>query len=239
MEESAKNAFTKKVRLIYEYNRNSPLFVKIADSEIEENNIEAAVDILQSGLKTYPDHPVAHMLLGKAYALMGNYNKATEIFKKGSEIIQSDRTNEYYAKEIKSIKENRSLFETTRKDIFFNPEEIKHSKNNTPDLFVQESNYRSENDLALSIDDKLAQLAEEISKAKLSTTSPSDKTNQDSDNIFNKDNMIISETLAKIYMAQNEYDEAIKVYEKLIKKKPGDYDHYSNKIKEIRAKLNS
>jgi tetratricopeptide (TPR) repeat protein len=239
LEESTKNAFAKKVRLIYEYNRNSPLFVKIADSEIEENNIEAAVDILQSGLKTYPDHPVAHMLLGKAYALMGNYNKATEIFKRGSKLIQSDGTYEYYAKEIKSIKENRSLFETTRKDIFFNPEEIKHTKNDTPDLFVQESNSRSENGLALSIDDKLAQLAEEISKAKLSTASSAGNTNQDSDNIFNKDNMIISETLAKIYMAQNEYDEAIKVYEKLIKKKPGDYDHYSNKIKEIRAKLNS
>jgi tetratricopeptide (TPR) repeat protein len=48
--------------------------------------------------------------------------------------------------------------------------------------------------------------------------------------------MIVSETLAKIYVAQNEYDEAIKVYEKLIKKEPSRYEHYTGKIKEIRSR---
>jgi tetratricopeptide (TPR) repeat protein len=49
--------------------------------------------------------------------------------------------------------------------------------------------------------------------------------------------MIVSETLAKIYVAQNEYDEAIKVYEKLIKKEPSRYEHFTEKIKEIRSRL--
>jgi len=51
--------------------------------------------------------------------------------------------------------------------------------------------------------------------------------------------MLVSETLAKIYLAQNEFNEAIKVYEKLIKKDSARYDYYTGKIKEIRTKINS
>ena len=239
MEETEKKAFSKKVRLIYEFNRSSPLFVKIADSEIEENNIDVAVEILQNGLKIYPDHPVAHILLGKVYALMGNYSKAIEFFKKGNEIIHSDETYKYYLKEIESIKKQRSLFENTRGSSFYNSPKTNDEKTDNPDLFIQETTDQPENELALSIDEKLAQLAEEISKAKISTSLNTNITKQGIDDIFDKDNMIISETLAKIYVAQNEYNEAIKVYEKLIKKEPAAYDHYTSKIKEIRAKLNS
>ena len=56
---------------------------------------------------------------------------------------------------------------------------------------------------------------------------------------FYDDNLIVSETLAKIYVAQDEYDEAIKVYEKLIKKDSVRYEYYTEKIIEIRLMLNS
>ncbi len=80
MEKTNNKIFSKKVNLIYEYNRNSPLFVKMADSKIEDNNADDAVEILSAGLKTYPEHPVAHLLLGKAFAMRGNYGKALEYF---------------------------------------------------------------------------------------------------------------------------------------------------------------
>lgn len=51
--------------------------------------------------------------------------------------------------------------------------------------------------------------------------------------------MLVSETLAKIYLAQNEYNEAIKVYEKLLKKDYDKYDYYTGKIREIRTKIDS
>jgi hypothetical protein len=43
--------FNKKVNLIYEYNRNTPLFVKVAHTELEKNNIDEAIEILNTGLK--------------------------------------------------------------------------------------------------------------------------------------------------------------------------------------------
>jgi len=46
---------------------------------------------------------------------------------------------------------------------------------------------------------------------------------------------IISETLAKIYLSQGERSEAIKVYERLIKKNPLKEGYYLEKIKQIQS----
>jgi len=237
LEKTDNKIFNKKVSLIYEYNRNSPLFVKMANSQIEENNIDEAVEILRAGLKTYPEHPVAHLLLGKAFAMMGNYGNALEYFKKGSDIIQSDETYNYYVNELEKIKKQRSLFEASRGNSFFNSTKNLQRAVNEPDLFNAKSETKAERELAVSIDERLAQLAEQISKVKLSASTGSTVTHTDFTGILSQDNMIVSETLAKIYVAQNEFDEAIKVYEKLIKKEPSRYEHYTGKIKEIRSRL--
>jgi len=49
--------------------------------------------------------------------------------------------------------------------------------------------------------------------------------------------MIVSETLAKIYLAQGEIQEAIMVYEKLRKKEPARENYFSQKISELKSKL--
>lgn len=237
MEKTNDKIFSKKVSLIYEYNRNSPLFVKMADSQIEENNVDEAVEILIAGLKTYPEHPVAHLLLGRAFAKMGNYGKALEYFKKGSDIIQSDETYNYYVNELEKVKKQRSLFEASRGNSFFNSSENLQKSAKVPDLFHAKSETKQEKELAITIDERLEELADQISKVKLSASTGSTTTHVDFKDILSQDSMIVSETLAKIYVAQNEYDEAIKVYEKLIKKEPSRYEHFTEKIKEIRSKL--
>ncbi len=237
MEKTNDKIFSKKVSLIYEYNRNSPLFVKMADSQIEENNVDEAVEILIAGLKTYPEHPVAHLLLGKAFAKMGSYGKALEYFKKGSDIIQSDETYNYYVNELEKVKKQRSLFEASRGNSFFNSSENLQKSAKAPDLFHAKSETKQEKELAITIDERLEELADQISKVKLSASTGSTTTHTDFRDILSQDSMIVSETLAKIYVAQNEYDEAIKVYEKLIKKEPSRYEHFTEKIKEIRSRL--
>jgi tetratricopeptide (TPR) repeat protein len=237
LEKTNHKIFSKKVNLIYKYNRNSPLFVKMANSQIEENDIDEAIDTLKTGLKTYPEYPVAHLLLGKAFAIKGNYGKALECFKKGSSIIQSEETFDFYANELEKMKTQRSLFEASKRNSFFSSSKNLEKSANTHDLSTSKSESRKEKDLAISIDDRLAQLANQISKVKLSVSSVNSNAISDFKDILSQDNMIVSETLAKIYIAQNEFDEAIKVYEKLIKKEPSRYEHYTKKIKEIRSKL--
>ncbi len=236
MEKTNDKIFSKKVSLIYEYNRNSPLFVKMTDSLIEDNNVDEAVEILKAGLKTYPEHPVAYLLLGKAFAKMGSFGKALESFKKGSDIIQSDETYSYYVNELEKVKKQRSLFEASRGNSFFNSSEILQKSANAPELFNAKSETKQEKELTNTIDERLEELADQISKVKLSAPTGSTTTHADFKDIIFQDSMIVSETLAKIYVAQNEYDEAIKVYEKLIKKEPSRYEHYTEKIKEIRSR---
>ena len=120
MRETAENTFNKKVKLIYEYNRTSPLFVRMANSEIQDDNVETAVSILLTGLDVYSDNPVAYLLLGKAYGLMGNYDKALGCFRKGSDILHSEETYDYYMNEQQLMRKQRSLFEATRGNSFFN-----------------------------------------------------------------------------------------------------------------------
>jgi len=237
LEKTNDKIFSKKVSLIYEYNRNSPLFVKMADSQIEENNVDEAVEILIAGLKTYPEHPVAHLLLGKAFAKMGSYGEALESFKKGSDIIQSDETYSYYVNELEKVKKQRSLFEASRGNSFFNSSENIQKATNAPDLFNAKSETKQEKELAITIDERLEELADQISKVKITVSTGSTTTHTDFKDILSQDSMIVSETLAKIYVAQNEYDEAIKVYEKLIIKEPSRYEHFTEKIKEIRSRL--
>ena len=229
----------KKISLIYEYNKNSPLFVRVANSELEKNNIDEAINILDAGLRIFKEHPTAHILLGKAYALSGKYSDALDLFEKASKILQSEKTYDYYVNELESIRKQRSLFETTNGNAFFNSSVESDLSISDDDIYYTGTGTSSSADLIASIDERLEQLAEEISRAKL--THSFDRSSPDKDLLDNlpDDNLILSETLAEIYLSQNEHDEAIRVYEKLINKDASKTEYYTGKILEIRSKLES
>ena len=231
--------FNKKVSLIYEYNKNSPLFVRVANSELEKNNIDEAIEILDTGLRIFKEHPTANLLLGKAYALNGRYSDALGLFQKASKILRSDRTYDYYANELETIRKQRSLFETTKGKAFLNSSIDSELSISDDDIYYTDTETTSSDDLVASIDERLEQLAEEISKAKLSHSFEKGYSDKNLLDNLPGDNLILSETLAEIYLSQNELDEAIRVYEKLINKDASKYEYYTGKIIEIRSKLES
>jgi tetratricopeptide (TPR) repeat protein len=51
------------------------------------------------------------------------------------------------------------------------------------------------------------------------------------------DVMLVSETLAKIYISQGELKEALKIYEKLIERKPESREKYLQSIEELKSRL--
>lgn len=208
LDKSSSKIFNDKVNLIYEYNKQSPLFVRVANGEIEKNNPEKAVEILNDGLAIYPNYPVAYILLGKALMLTGKYRESLDSFRKGSELINSPRVFEFYLQEVENLKKQRVLFETSHKPGFISDGDKEKIKDRKISLEKEISSFDSMND----------------NKSAPSTTGSGGDS-------------IVSETLANIYITQGELREALSIYERLLNKNPQKKDYYLQKISELKAEL--
>ncbi len=237
MPKSTYEIFNDKVSLIYEYDKRSPLFIRMANTEIENNNVEKAMAILQAGLTLYPEYAAAYFLMGKAHILLGNYTPALKNLKQGSELIHSKKTYDYYFKELENIKRQRSLFNNSSKNVFLF--EIEENNN---DAVAEEKPVKTsvagEEKKATPVEERLDDLARKIASAKIPEASGEVEENENI--LLDKatgSSLIISETLAKIYTTQGEYKEAIEVYKKLMIKFPDKAEQYSEKINELQSKI--
>ena len=237
MEKSSSQIFSDKVKLVYEYNKNSPLFVRAAYIEIENNNIDDAVFILRHGLKLFPENPVAILLLARANALLGKKELAAKLIKKGSNLIHSTATYDFYMEELDTLDKSTTVPGSSRADIFFKPgTDSEESENFTLPPVIENEEDKLEETKA--IENRLEQLAKAIASAKLPP--PGDGNNIETRSLekLSDNNLIVSETLAQIYVSQGQYNEAVKVFQNLIKMTPGKTDYYSEKIDEIKSKFN-
>lgn len=231
MNSNSFDAFNQKVSLIYEYNNKSPLFARVAVNEIEKNNIDEAIRILTDGLHNHPDFSVAYFLLSKAHTIKGNYGQALKFVKKGSELIHSPKTFDYYLREIDAIKKQRQLFNVSRW--------ADSSNENFSNLNPFQTSKSEKEIPAENIEETLSKLTAEIegatqtvrdAKKKIEETKQKDSSNSD---------FIVSETLAKIYITQGEFKEAIYVYKKLKLKTPEKESYFDSKIAELKAKISA
>lgn len=222
-------ALNQKISLIYEYNNKSPLFARLAGIEIEKNNLDRAIDILTEGLKNYPEFSVVYFLLGKIHTLKGNYSQALSFIKKGSELIHSPKSFDYYFNEIDEIKKQRSFFNISRWAEYGND----NSPAN-PDT-TQSKNYRTTTDE--TTEETLAKLTKELEGASQSIKEAREKIEENRLKGNLNSDLIASETLAKIYTNQNEIQAAISVYKKLIMKNPEKENYFNSKIEELKSLL--
>jgi len=216
--------FTEKVDLIYDFSPDTPLFVRKADSELDRNNIDGAVKILEKGLDAYPDYSTAHIILGKAYTLMGDYDNALKAFQKGSMLIGSEKTLEFYGEQLENIRRHRSPFTLTRRATFIEEPEPEH---------------KSEDEITFDLleDEDLSELASRISKAKIPPPKPGESSEIQPPAKDEPGGVkIYSETMGKIYMAQGNYQEAIDVFEHLSKKDPSRRSYYQAIIFDLKKK---
>ncbi len=222
-------ALNQKISLIYEYNNKSPLFARLAGIEIEKNNLDSAIDILTEGLKNYPGFSVAYFLLGKIHTLKGNYSQALSFIKKGSELIHSPKSFDYYFNEIDEIKKQRSFFNISRWAEYGNDNNPAN-----PDT-TQSKNYRTITDE--TTEETLAKLTKELEGASQSIKEAREKIEENRLKENLNSDLIASETLAKIYTNQNEIQAAISVYKKLIMKNPEKGNYFNSKIEELKSLL--
>ena len=179
----------------------------------------------------HPDFSVAYFLLGKAHTIKGNYGQALKSIKKGSELVHSPKTFDYYLREIDAIKKQRQLFNVSRWANVANENPIQQTQsqsNETDQVKTSESIEETLNKLTAEIEGTSKVIKE--AKKKIEDNRVKEHSNND---------FIVSETLAKIYITQGEFKEAISVYKKLKVKNPEKESYFDSKIAELKAKLSS
>jgi tetratricopeptide (TPR) repeat protein len=191
---------------------------------------------LNQGLNDYPQFAAAYLLLGRAYTLLGNYSLALKNIKTGSDMVHSKQTYDFYLNEIEEIKKQRSFFEISKRAGLFTSEE-KDENEDQVDMFKEESVKIQKTVEDSPIDERLEELAREISSAKISEQMGETFIDNQPSKKISESHIIISDTLAKIYTAQGEYKEAIEIYGQLRQKNPEKLEYYNQKIEELKAKL--
>ena len=231
-----------KLALIYEYNKKSPLFVRAADLQISNNNLQIALDILSEGLKIYPDYPTAYLLLGKVLIKEGEYNKAEKAFIKGAELLQNKSTLNYYINEMEKLRSEHSDISASRRVSFASEELNELMKENRVDIDEIISDRKTKNRNSKNkkpeFEDHLDDLAKQISRAKINVNDNKPVT-EESAFTKQKNEEIVTETMANIYLLQGKFNEAINVYEKLIVKFPKRKDYFQKKINEIKNQMDN
>jgi len=227
LDRNPKEIFEEKVLLVYEHDKRSPLFVRTAYIEIENNNVEKAITILHSGLKIYPNYPTALFLLGRALAIIGQYDEALETFQTASDLINSNDSLIYYKSEVERIKQQRTPFEFRRKTTLIEEPSIEEVKSGMKALHTQRDDSAIGDIIDKSSDEKISRIAKQT--AELNDNLPQK----------NEESLIISDTFANILVSQERYDEAIHVYKELIRKNPDKSQLYIDKINTLSEKKNN
>lgn len=214
---------TARAKLIYERDSNSLLFLRVADFYLQNNDSQTAVSILENGLKTYPNHPLAFILMSKAHYLLGNFEMTESYLKKASELLNSNRTYEHYKHEFKLPDKQISPFDSSRGNIFFN---------SSDDYVLGEE---VADDQPKSVEDNLPQIAEKLINARLDQSNNISPRETNQQGYFPDKSKLASETLANIYLSQGQKNEAIKIYELLSQRYPEKKEYYFEKIRELKS----
>ncbi|MEK6552537.1 MAG: hypothetical protein AABZ54_03710 [Bacteroidota bacterium] len=216
MNRAERDLTTDKIKLIFEFNNSSPLFARVAASEMERANILDAIKILETGLELHSHYPTPYLLLALANAYSGKEEEARSNAIIGSELLGSPDTLEFYLKKISDIITERNSLSDAKRPRFLTKEKVEDEFEN--------------------LEDKLDILAERLSKAKIIPKGMGESMPEFSIPEV-KIKRIVSDTMAEIFLSQKNYQEAIFIYEELLEQKPEKADFYLQKIADLKSLL--
>lgn len=196
-----------KFAMVYEFNSESPLITYKASKELEANNYKEALKLLSSAIEKFPKHATAHFLHSLASAYNDDFETAKDLLSKGDDLFGESSTTEYYQKLIDKIKRESEGISVSFDDT------VNDVLNET---FLEPEDFDPSNDMEL-LEDEFEQ--------------PKDQSN----NL--EPESIVTETLAEIYASQNNFDEAIEIFEKLKIVRPELVEKFDNRINDIKLAI--
>ncbi len=237
------DAEMKNISLLYEFDRNSPLFARIAFAKMEEGNLTEAKEILEEGLKKFSHYATSYFLLALVNAKLGENQLAKENLEKASSLLGDKGTANFYEQKISEIENKLRGFETPRSTELNGELAAEKTESETFDA-------AEENKPALPLEERLDELAEQLQRAKIPIDEtageevvPEQNLSATNESIIAdeeasyEDLNIASETLGMILESQGKFQEAVEVYEKLIEMEPEKRDIYESKIRELKERI--
>lgn len=258
-----------KSALIYEFNNDSPLFAQVAATELENKNVDRAVEILEHGINLFPEYATAYIIYAQALAKRGSFENAFETLKKGCELIASEETFEFYSEKFQQMKSKDENISGSRRATFL-PDDFEELSQEDIDAQLSETKSEEKPEEKTEEDetDELEILAAELENAQMSVPEPEpdveEETFEDDFDLENvlaeelkgmdiepfdpeeetpeeeaeeEDKEIVSETLAGIYFAQGNLEEALTIYQKLLIYQPEKASFFKKRIEEITKQL--
>ena len=219
--------FIIKARQIYETKKNSPLFLRVADSFLASNDANKAKKIIEEGLKYFPDHPLALILLGRANQLEGNNEHADELIQRASKILNSKETYKYYKSKLNLTDKRFSLFDLSRGSFFVKSADLNPN--------TEKSEEPAENK-SKEVEDRLSEIADKMMNTRISKDENFPVPKSKENNYKPDKSKLATETFANIFISQGQIDEAVRIFEALIERNPHKKEYYLEKIKEIQSR---
>ncbi len=227
-----------KFALIYEFNNASPLFTRVASKFLENGEPNKALPILENGIKTHRTYPTAIILYSLALAMVGKKEDAYKTIEEIRDLFNSGDTISFYKSKIDSIQQAGASSDYKFSTSIFEKQDITQTSSETePELIdtIKSDNTEAEDDLEV--------LAERLNSATMPLVDEEEVIkSQVSGEVNSNDGFpgksLVSETLAKIYFNQGNYNEALSIYETLIEIQPEKTEYYRSQIEKINAQMN-
>lgn len=220
-----------KYKLIFQFNNNSPLFARIADGYIKNFEFNKAAEILENGLKLFPDYVTANLLYAICLANLQKLDEAKSLIEKTSAILDSEETKLFYMNKIDEIAFGKGIPKNLSSELI---NEAETKIDTSIDEELTESTAKQD-------EDDLEQLVQKLEGTKINLKPENASENIPEDSMISEENSLgkslVSETLAKIYLNQGNYSEALSLYRNLIEIQPERSKYYQSQIDYIQKIL--
>ncbi|MBN1300000.1 MAG: tetratricopeptide repeat protein [Melioribacteraceae bacterium] len=218
-----------KFALIYEFNKTSPLFTRVAAGHLQSDETSKALGILEDGIKIHPYYPTAIILYSIALAKAGKKEEARNTIDRLDDITNNVKLKEYYLNKIEQIvkldenvdfKVSENLFTDADKTDDHQPTKTRFERINSDDE-----------------EDELQQLARKLQDARIPEVGEEELKQEEPEQPHFPGKSLVSETLAKIYFNQGNYNEALSIYETLLEIQPSNKEYYQKQIDQIKNQM--
>ncbi len=243
-------------------NPNSPLLVRLAWLYLEIGDVEKAISLCSKAIEKYPDYSTAHLVIARCYLELKFFSKALEELNNVVEILPDSKfVIDLISKISPKQKREESPKKKTRQKIeeglpeleMLTVTEQKKTKHEPlssfydeefelPTIEHKEKTAAEENQgfaqtQASYLDELIKRLeAGKTERSKVEVKEPNEEVKLEEGLSYDKIS-IVTPALAEILVRQGAYEEAIKIYKKLIEQRPFEKEKFEQEIKKLEERI--